>query len=247
MSSGERNRRQSQGMSYGASVAGENVDFATDTNTEPPGTRDRALLDKLKDALKPGDARRFSASGSSVDTTHDGRHGGIEETMQPGHRDYDERENPHPRRGSVLDELGERGHAREDTASYPHARRGSVLDELGERATARETGRRPSVIDELGDRARARETGRRGSIFERMPFGLGQRQPEVSKHEEGHRGSSGSGGGVMNSMRRTSGTGSGTGGIGSHEHYRDSTDMSKADERHLPGTMYHTIRDDLLK
>ncbi|KAI1129843.1 hypothetical protein F5Y10DRAFT_237384 [Nemania abortiva] len=234
MPSGERNRRQFQGMNYGASVAGENVDFATDSSTESPGTRDRALLDKLKDALKPGDARRFSASGSSGDTTHDGRHGGIEEVMQPGHRDYDEREeNPHPRRGSVLDELGERGHARET------ARRGSVLDELGERATARETARRPSVIDELGDRARARETGRRGSIFERMPFGLGQRQPETGKRDENHRG--GSGGGVMNSVKKTAT------GTGSHEHYRDSTDMSKADERHLPGTMYHTIRDDLLK
>ncbi|KAI0536054.1 hypothetical protein GGR58DRAFT_503685 [Xylaria digitata] len=118
MPSGERNRRQSHGLDYGASVAGENVDFAGDSNVEAPGTRDRALMDKLKDALRPGDARRLSA-----DKTHDGRHGGIEEVMQPGHRNYDE--GAHHRSGGLLDELGERPKAPEEGAR----RRGSILDQ----------------------------------------------------------------------------------------------------------------------
>ncbi|KAI1156574.1 hypothetical protein F4825DRAFT_474468 [Nemania diffusa] len=228
MPPGERSQRQAQGMSYGASVAEGNVEFATDANTEAqPGTRDRALLDKLKDALKPGDARRLSAA-------HDGRHRGAdEEAPHPGHRDYEE--NPHPRRGSVLDELGERGHARE---SPP--RRGSVLDELGERARGKE-----------GGGGGGGGGGRRGSIFEHMPFGLGQQQQQQQQQRQGESaakrdehqrgGGGGGGGGVMDSVKGK------TGGAARHQHYRDSTDMSKADERHLPGAMYHNIRDDLLK
>ncbi|KAI8948513.1 hypothetical protein F4801DRAFT_591818 [Xylaria longipes] len=124
MPSGERNRTQSSGLDYGAAVAGENVDFAQDSNVELPGTRDRALLDRLKDALKPGDAKRPSAEARrpSGDTTHDGRHGGIEEVMQPGNRDYDER--GETRRGGFLDELGERAHPRESR------RRNSILDTM---------------------------------------------------------------------------------------------------------------------
>ncbi|KAI1369025.1 hypothetical protein F5Y08DRAFT_335234 [Xylaria arbuscula] len=91
---------QSRGLDYGAAAAGSNVDFAEDASLEGPGTRDKALIDKLKDALRPGDARKIrsgstsapssSSSTAATDTTHDGRHGGIEEVMQPGHRDYDE-------------------------------------------------------------------------------------------------------------------------------------------------------------
>ncbi|KAI0469289.1 hypothetical protein F4859DRAFT_487644 [Xylaria cf. heliscus] len=119
------NQTQSSGLNYGAAIAGSNVDFAEDSNTEPPGTRDKALLDRLKDALRPGDAKKRSSTEArrpSGDTTHDGRHGGIEEVMRPGHRDYDEREEAAGRRGGMLDELGERAPAREGR------RRSSILD-----------------------------------------------------------------------------------------------------------------------
>ncbi|KAI0432655.1 hypothetical protein F5Y09DRAFT_301037 [Xylaria sp. FL1042] len=96
MPSGEENKDQSRGLDYGASVAGSNVDFAEDSSLESAGSRDRALIDKLKDALRPGDAKKMSA-----DTTHDGRHGGIEEVMQPGHRDYDESAH----RGGILNQV----------------------------------------------------------------------------------------------------------------------------------------------
>ncbi|KAH8156679.1 hypothetical protein CIB48_g11573 [Xylaria polymorpha] len=124
MPSGERNLSQSSGLDYGAAVAGENVDFAGDSNIESPGTRDRALLDRLKDALKPGDTRRPPADARrpSGDKTHDGRHGGIEEVMQPGKRDYDEREEVH--RGGLLDALGERPRPREGGKSA------SILDTM---------------------------------------------------------------------------------------------------------------------
>ena len=39
--------------------------------------------------MKPNDAKRSEAP---EDTTHDGRHGGIVETMKPGNQDYDMRE-----------------------------------------------------------------------------------------------------------------------------------------------------------
>ncbi|KAI0856549.1 hypothetical protein F4860DRAFT_492734 [Xylaria cubensis] len=125
MPTGERNRTESSGLDYGAAVGSENVDFAQDSHTESPGTRDRALLDRLRDALKPGDARRASAEARrpSGDSTHDGRHGGIEEVMQPSNRDYyDEREEVP--RGGLLDELGERTPARENR------RRSSILDSV---------------------------------------------------------------------------------------------------------------------
>ncbi|KAI1181515.1 hypothetical protein F5B17DRAFT_451937 [Nemania serpens] len=214
MPAGERSNRQAQGLDYGASMASENVDFATESSTETPGTRDRALLDKLKDALKPGDARRFAAGG---DTTHDGRHGGIEEVMQPGHRDY--QENPHPHRGSVLDELGERGHARESV------RGGTGLEETG-----------------TGGGGGGRNHARRPSILEKMPFGLGQRMQENSKrHENQHQSQSQSqsqGGGATTKKEV---------GSGAHEHHRDSTHMRTADENHFPGSMYRSLRDDFGK
>ncbi|TRX89268.1 hypothetical protein FHL15_009841 [Xylaria flabelliformis] len=130
MPSGERNRTESSGLDYGAAVGSENVDFAQDSHTESPGTRDRALLDRLKDALKPGDARRrrrasaAEARRPSGDSTHDGRHGGIVEVMEPSNRDYyDEREEVP--RGGLLDELGQRTPARENGR-----RRSSILDSV---------------------------------------------------------------------------------------------------------------------
>ncbi|KAK5629259.1 hypothetical protein RRF57_004974 [Xylaria bambusicola] len=82
----------SRAFDYGAAVTSENVDFADEAGHKAPGVHDKALMDKLKDALKPGDSRKpsSSSSSSSDDATHDGRHGGVEQVMQPGHRDYDE-------------------------------------------------------------------------------------------------------------------------------------------------------------
>ncbi|KAI0513120.1 hypothetical protein F5B22DRAFT_647934 [Xylaria bambusicola] len=84
------NTNASRAFDYGVGVTGENVDFAEESGLEAPGVHDKALLDRLRDALKPGDARKAASSSSSADTTHDGRHGGVEEIMKPGHRDYDE-------------------------------------------------------------------------------------------------------------------------------------------------------------
>ncbi|KAI1281560.1 hypothetical protein F5Y07DRAFT_263922 [Xylaria sp. FL0933] len=94
--SSEGNKYSAHALDYGASVAGGTVDFAEDSNLESPGGRDKALIDKLKDALRPGDAKKMS-----TDTTHDGRHGGVEEVMQPGHRDYDESAH----HGGILDQV----------------------------------------------------------------------------------------------------------------------------------------------
>ncbi|KAI3332755.1 hypothetical protein F4824DRAFT_474269 [Ustulina deusta] len=177
----ERNRRQSHGLDYGASVAGENVDFAGDSNLESAGCRERALIDKLKDALRPGDARRAPA-----DTTHDGRHGGIEEVMRPGHRDYDE--NAH--------------------------RESGWLDGLGQRARAPKEGAR-----------------RRDSILDQARFG--QEQMKYSQGED-------TGGGLIDSVKRKV-------AAGRNELYRDSSDVNKADETKVPGSMYRSIRDDFYK
>ncbi|KAI1108666.1 hypothetical protein F5Y14DRAFT_456787 [Nemania sp. NC0429] len=217
MPPGERNTRQTEGLDYGAAMAGENVEFAAESNTESPGTRDRALLDKLKDALKPGDARRFGAAENrdkDKDRTHDGRHGGIEEVMQPGHRDYEENTHPqpHPRRGSVLDELGERGYLREGVPA-----RGNGPEETGAAG------------------AGGRNHTRRPSILERMPFGLGQRlQDNARQHDES-----------QDQMKKKE-VGSG-GGVGANEHHRDSTHMRTSDENRLPGSMYRSLRDDFSK
>lgn len=40
--------------------------------------------------MRKGTASSTSSTAAAADTTHDGRHGGVEEVMQPGHRDYDE-------------------------------------------------------------------------------------------------------------------------------------------------------------
>ncbi|KAI1174534.1 hypothetical protein F4777DRAFT_579839 [Nemania sp. FL0916] len=241
MPAGERSRRQSQGFNYGASVAGENVDFAPESTTESPGTRDRALLDKLKDALKPGDARKL-ATGEGAKYHSSGMEEGMHHHQQSGQQReyYDEREEVSPRRrGSMLDELG----TGESSRPREGVRRRSVFDELGERMVGNEgTQRRGSVLDELGDKAKTQMNAnapRRGnSIFENMPFGLGQSQSQQQSQQK----KQGGGEAVAGNKNKKSGAGG-----GSYEHYRDTTDMSKTDEHHLPGTMYHTIRDDFLK
>ncbi|KAI2642366.1 hypothetical protein GGS21DRAFT_302474 [Xylaria nigripes] len=89
-----------------------------------PGNRDRALIDKLKDALRPADARRPHG-----DMTHDGRHGGIEQVMDPGHRDYhDEPEDRARRRGS-LDELGSVHHERKGSGGSTNSVLGRLYPE----------------------------------------------------------------------------------------------------------------------
>ncbi|KAI0451901.1 hypothetical protein F5B21DRAFT_506814 [Xylaria acuta] len=195
MPSGERNNTESSGLNYGAAVGGENVDFAQDSQTESPGIRDRALLDKLKDALKPGDTKRASAEVEarrpSGDKTHDGRHGGIEEVMQQGNRDY-------------YDET-------EDVA------RGGLLDELGQRTPPSESGRRSGILDSV-------------------KFGHGQSRGEEPKETK----SGGGGGGLMDAVRRKSDS-------GSNDKYRNSSHVKSSDEKHLPGAMAQSIRDDFLK
>ena len=50
-------------------------------------------MSTLKEALRPNDARLSPEEAAATgDITHDGRHGGIVETMKPGNQDYDTRE-----------------------------------------------------------------------------------------------------------------------------------------------------------
>ncbi|KAL7623619.1 hypothetical protein AAE478_005171 [Parahypoxylon ruwenzoriense] len=109
MSTGGTGGNAVPGLNYGAKAARRNVDLADDP--DPKGTaagytghsedKHRSLLDSLKDALKPGDVRR---AGHAGDSTQDGRRGGVEETMEREHRDYDEQqeEGRWSRRSSVL-------------------------------------------------------------------------------------------------------------------------------------------------
>jgi hypothetical protein len=133
--------------------------------------RDKALIDKLRDALKPGDAKKYGDGGDGRgdsgdagapgsrghgDTTHDGRHGGIEETMKPGNRDYDERDDD-AKRGSVLDALG---------GSKQGNRRGSILDKfhLGKRNQDRDRDQDQYQRPQEGSDARPQE-GRTGGVL----------------------------------------------------------------------------------
>ncbi|KAI1438973.1 hypothetical protein GGR50DRAFT_215697 [Xylaria sp. CBS 124048] len=85
-------------LDYGASVAGENVDFAADSSMAPPGNRDRALMDRLKEALRPADARRFSAD--------EGQPGGGGGDSASSSRRSSAGSTATARRGGPLDELG---------------------------------------------------------------------------------------------------------------------------------------------
>lgn len=67
----------------------------------PDQHQHKSLLGSIKEALRPGDskkqehmndARQQQSPRHAGDFTHDGRHGGIEEVMKRGHRDYDESE-----------------------------------------------------------------------------------------------------------------------------------------------------------
>ncbi|KAI2632605.1 hypothetical protein GGS26DRAFT_82934 [Hypomontagnella submonticulosa] len=103
MSTGGTGGHPIRGLNYGATAGQQNVDLSDDP--DPKGTaagyipdqhQGKSFLGTLKEALKPGDAKKQQqqqhqqGSGFRGDTTHDGRHGGVEETMMRGHRDYDE-------------------------------------------------------------------------------------------------------------------------------------------------------------
>ncbi|KAI1777559.1 hypothetical protein F4818DRAFT_438892 [Hypoxylon cercidicola] len=99
MSTGGAGANPVRGFNYGASARQHNVDLSDDP--DPKGTaagytpdqhQGKSLLGTLKEALRPGDIKKQERSRHMGDTTHDGRHGGIEETMMRGHRDYDESE-----------------------------------------------------------------------------------------------------------------------------------------------------------
>ncbi|KAI1214392.1 uncharacterized protein F4807DRAFT_126649 [Annulohypoxylon truncatum] len=113
MSTGGTGGNPIWGFNQGAANAQPSVDQSDDP--DPKGTaagyvpdqgEGKSLLGSLKEALKPGDAKRQQqqqqGSGHMGDFTHDGRHGGVEETMMRGHRDYDEsQEGPQSHRNGM--------------------------------------------------------------------------------------------------------------------------------------------------
>ncbi|KAI1800723.1 hypothetical protein F4811DRAFT_495089 [Daldinia bambusicola] len=99
MSTGGTGGNPLQGFHYGATAAQQHIDLSDDP--DPKGTaagyvhdqnQGKSIFGSIKDALKPGDVKKQENQGSGFrgDFTHDGRHGGVEETMIPGRRDYDE-------------------------------------------------------------------------------------------------------------------------------------------------------------
>ncbi|KAI3323926.1 hypothetical protein HD806DRAFT_495992 [Xylariaceae sp. AK1471] len=162
MPSGKKDPYQAEGLDYGASVAGENVDFAKESHVGSPGSHDRALIDKLKDALKPGDAKRPTG-----DTAHDRRHSSIDEGVKPSHRDYDEQEE-NMSRGGLLDALGDTTH------EGSGGRRGSILDKIHfgheqEKRSKQNQNQHPEggfmhVLKEKMDASRTRRASRAGKI-----------------------------------------------------------------------------------
>ena len=67
-------------------------DFTTKATAARSGGKTSSVMNTLKEALRPNDARQPVEKAAASDTTHDGRHGGIIETMKPGNQDYDARE-----------------------------------------------------------------------------------------------------------------------------------------------------------
>ncbi|KAI0179922.1 hypothetical protein GGR52DRAFT_568689 [Hypoxylon sp. FL1284] len=85
----------STGGTGGRPVRGVNYDPSDDPDPKgtaagyvPEKSQAKSVMGTLKEALRPGDSKMLERQGG--DTTHDGRHGGVEETMMRGHRDYDE-------------------------------------------------------------------------------------------------------------------------------------------------------------
>lgn len=102
MSTGGTGGNLIPGLNYGAANAQQHVDQSDDP--DPKGTaagyvpdqgHGKSIFGSIKEAFKPGDVKmqqqqQQQGSGFAGDFTHDGRHGGVEEAMMPGHRDYDE-------------------------------------------------------------------------------------------------------------------------------------------------------------
>ncbi|KAI0901210.1 hypothetical protein F4806DRAFT_185996 [Annulohypoxylon nitens] len=119
MSTGGTGGNPIWGFNRGATNAQPSVDQSDDP--DPKGTaagyvhnqsEDKSFLGSIKEALKPGDAKRQEQKqqqglGHLGDLTHDGRHGGIEETMMRGHRDYGESQSHRDgaRTGGVLESI----------------------------------------------------------------------------------------------------------------------------------------------
>ncbi|KAI2462886.1 hypothetical protein F4781DRAFT_162350 [Annulohypoxylon bovei var. microspora] len=133
MSTGGTGGNPIWGFNQGATNAQHNVDFSDDPDPKgtaagyvPDQSEGKSLLGSLKEAMKPGDTKRQQqkqqGSGHMGDFTHDGRHGGIEETMMRGHRDYDEsQEGPQSHRdgmktGGVLESMmpGHKNHSNKE-------------------------------------------------------------------------------------------------------------------------------------
>ncbi|OTB13451.1 hypothetical protein K445DRAFT_24623 [Daldinia sp. EC12] len=119
MSTGGTGGNPIQGLNYGATAGQQNVDLSDDPDPKgtaagyvPDQNQGKSLFGTIKDALKPGDTKKHQqqqqqGSGFRGDFTHDGRHGGVEETMIPGHRDYDEsQEGPQTHRDGVRTDGG---------------------------------------------------------------------------------------------------------------------------------------------
>ncbi|KAI1456466.1 hypothetical protein F4805DRAFT_467998 [Annulohypoxylon moriforme] len=110
MSTGGTGGNPIWGFNRGAANAQPSVDQSDDPDPKgtaagyvPDQSESKSLLGSIKEALKPGDTKRQQQQqqqhglGHMGDFTHDGRHGGIEETMMPGHKDHDNKE-----KGGVL-------------------------------------------------------------------------------------------------------------------------------------------------
>ncbi|KAI1471032.1 uncharacterized protein F4812DRAFT_164244 [Daldinia caldariorum] len=100
MSTGGTGGNPIPGFHYGGKAGQQNVDVSDDPDPKgtaagyvPDQNQGKSLLGSIKNVLKPGDSKKQQqqqGSGLRDDFTHDGRHGGVEETMIPGRRDYDE-------------------------------------------------------------------------------------------------------------------------------------------------------------
>ncbi|KAI1768898.1 hypothetical protein GGR53DRAFT_530522 [Hypoxylon sp. FL1150] len=157
---------------YGAAAARPHVDL-TDDDLDPKGaaagyTPDhgpgKSLLGSLKDALRPGDTKTDdtrTGPGHAGDFTHDGRHGGIEETMRRGNRDYDDSDKGSRTSGGILDSVlpGRKDDRGSDWDRDRDRGSGSILDSVL-------PGRRDDRSD---DRDRDRDRGSGGILDSVLP------------------------------------------------------------------------------
>ncbi|KAI0885069.1 uncharacterized protein GGS22DRAFT_188355 [Annulohypoxylon maeteangense] len=116
MSTGGTGGNPIWGFKQGATNAQPSVDQSDDPDPKgtaagyvPDQSENKSLLGSLKEALKPGDTKRQQQQqqglGHMGDFTRDGRHGGVEETMMRGHRDYDESHRDGMKNSGVLESM----------------------------------------------------------------------------------------------------------------------------------------------